>query len=71
MIFFYCWYVSEFSHLLAMLLLLIISVYLEKKHLYYSIILNYMSVWITVQSVSEGLSDDVSSSRFENVMSAC
>ena len=63
--------VSEFSHLLAMLLLFIISVYLEKKHLYYSIILNYMSVWITVQTVSEGLYDDVSFSRFENFMSPC
>jgi hypothetical protein len=31
MIFFYCWYVSEISHLLAMLLLFIISVYLEKN----------------------------------------
>ena len=30
-----------------------------------------MSVWITVQTVSEGLYDDVSSSRFENFMSAC
>ena len=30
-----------------------------------------MIVWITVQTVSEGLSEDESSSRFENFMSVC
>ena len=42
--FFYCWYVSEFSHLLARLLLFIISVYLEKNIF---IIQLFLIIWVS------------------------
>ena len=67
-----CWYVSEFSHLLAMLLLFIISVYLENNIFIIQLFLIIRVSGLLFKLCLKGslrLSKDVSSSSFENFMS--